>query len=245
MSRRERPRIEFAPHTWPRLDGPAPAAGPEFVPVAVHLAMDRGPAVASVGKADAAGGGSHQPTQILAHAHAQAEAIRRQVREEEAERARQLAAEALRESIAEQVEAFRCAAEGLLEQLRGEHERRIEQIEESCLTLVTAMAEKVIGQRLAEDPAIVLEVVRAALREAGDASQVTVRVSPQDEPLVLEAQGELAAALGGMAGLRVVADESVAPGGCMLDTERGRFDARIQTQLGLLGEQVEQMLKAG
>ncbi len=160
-------------------------------------------------------------------------------------RARQLIDEALRESVREQVAAFERAAEDLTAQMRAAWNQRLADLEQQSVMLVTAMAEKVIARKLDLDDQIVLEVVRTALAEAGDATQVLLRVSAADEPLVRDAQAELLAALASAEDVRVLADDSIGRGGCIVETERGRFDARIETQLQLLGQQVEHMMKAG
>ncbi|MCD6361255.1 MAG: hypothetical protein J7M38_10370 [Armatimonadetes bacterium] len=233
------------PYIWPELDELGEPAEAEFAPVALHrtmtpdMASDRQPE-------DEEPSHPHLQThELVEQARREAEAIRRQVRQEEAERARGILQEMLQQCLDEQVAAFEQAAGDLLEQLRSEMQRRLAELEERSVVLVTAMTEKVIGQRLALDDELVLGVVRNALAEAADAAQVTVRVSPADDELVRAAQSELLATLGQVEQLRVVADESISRGGCIIETERGRFDARIETQLQLLGEHVEELLKAG
>ena len=96
--------------------------------------------------------------------------------------------------------------------------------------------------KLETDDGIVLEVVREALSQAAGANQVTVRVSPADEPLVREAQQQLLTAAGPVDDLQILADEQVLRGGCLVETERGRFDARVDSQLRLLSDEVDRLL---
>jgi len=133
----------------------------------------------------------------------------------------------------------------LLQELREAFEQRLAEIEEEMLSLIAAMAEKVIRRKLEADDEIVLAVVRETLEQAAGANQITVRISPSDEPLVREAQQTLLAALGPVEELQIIADEQIFPGGCLVETERGKFDARIDTQLQLLSEEVDRLLKAG
>lgn len=239
------PAAQAESYLWPDLDRDHPPADAEFVPTALHLVVGP-PSPAPETTRKRTGPALHlEAHELLERARQQADEIRRQVREEEAERARGLAEQALAESVEEQVAAFRQAAEELLVRMREAFEARLAEIEQQSVALVTAMTEKVIGRQLEENEALVLEVVRTALAEAAGAEQVTVRVSPHDDELVRAAQGELVGVLGLVDQLRVVADEGVARGGCIIETERGRFDARIETQLELLGEHVERLLKAG
>lgn len=219
-------------YLWPDLDRRAAAIDAEFVPTALHLVVAPPATVRPESGADPTGPALHlQAHELIERARQEAEQVRRQAREEEAQRARRLADQALRESVEEQVAAFRRAAEELLAQMRQACEERLAKIERQSVTLVTAMTEKVIGRQLEQDDALVLEVVRAALAEAAGAEQVTVHVSPHDDELVRAAQAELVGVLGSVDQLRLVADEGVSRGGCIVETERGRFDARIETQL--------------
>lgn len=232
--------------TWPDLDELSPPIEADFVPVALHRVVGTAADVQRV--ADGVASDSEvtpQASELVAQAHDEADDIRRQVREEEVVRAREAVDEALRETVAEQVAAFEQAREALLVEVREGFAARLSEIESRSVMLVTAMTEKVIGRKLDLDDTIVLDVVRASLSEAADAANLTVRVSPTDEPLVAEAQAELLAALGAVDQFQIVADQSVSRGGCIVETERGRFDARIETQLELLSEQVERLLKAG
>ena len=244
MRREMSEQVQATAWAWPDLDELSPPVEADFVPVALHRVVG----------ADArrvADGGSSDPqvsvqaSELVAQAHDEAAAIRQQAREEEVARARDVVDEALRETVAEQVAAFEQAREVLLAEVRESFAARLSEIESRSVMLVTAMTEKVIGRKLDLDDTIVLDVVRASLNEAADASNLTVRVSPTDEPLVAEAQAELLSALGAVDQFQVVADQSVSSGGCIVETERGRFDARIETQLELLSEQVERLLKAG
>jgi len=231
-------------YAWPDLERQQPTPEPAFVPTSLHL-VAACPARATAVPTSEPGPALHlQAQELVEQARQQAEEIRRQVREEEARRTRAVAEQALRESAAEQVAAFRQAADDLLDRTRRAFEDRLAHIEQQCATLVTAMVEKIIGVQLQQDDRLVVEVVRRALAEATGADQITVRVSPHDEELVRAAQAELLAVLGATGGLQVVADDSISRGGCIVDTERGRFDARIETQLELLSEEAQRLLKA-
>jgi len=178
------------------------------------------------------------------HAGQQAEALRRQAAEQAAEARRRLA-EAVRAVTDQQLAAFQAAREQLLQDLRTAYQHRLGEIEQEMLSLIAAMAEKVVRRKLEADDQVVLEVVRETLAQAAGANQVTVRVSPAEQPLVQEAQQLLLSALGPVDELQIVADDNVLPGGCLVETERGRFDARVDTQLQVLSEELERFLKAG
>ncbi len=232
---------------WPELSEEFELKTAEFVPISLcavvtsggtqHSALRESPATSAQRQAAA--------DRLLESARRQAEEIRQQIKEQAAQEAHQKLEAAVRAVTSEQATAFEQARDRLLQELREAFEQRLAEIEEEMLSLIAAMAEKVIRRKLEADDEIVLAVVRETLEQAAGANQITVRISPSDEPLVREAQQTLLAALGPVEELQIIADEQIFPGGCLVETERGKFDARIDTQLQLLSEEVDRLLKAG
>ena len=176
-----------------------------------------------------------QAEEILAQARSAAEQIHLQARAEAIAKAGQRLEEALEETITEQVSAFEHARDDLLTQVRQRAEAQIAQIEVDLTGLIATMAAKVVRRKIEEEDGLVREVVRDTIAEAAGAKQFTVRICAADEEMVRAAQAELLRAADGAEELVIVADDSIEEGGCIVETERGRFDARISTQLELLG----------
>lgn len=232
---------------WPELGEEFEPSVPEFIPISLHSVVSSDETQGAALRESPATSAERQAAadRLLESARRQAEEIRQQVEEQAAQEAHQKLEVAVRAVTAEQATAFEQARDQLLQDLRDAFEQRLAEIEQEMLSLIAAMAEKVIRRKLEADDEIVLDVVRETLEQAAGANQITVRISPADEPLVREAQQTLLAALGPVEELQIVADEQVFPGGCLIETERGRFDARIDTQLQLLTEEVDRLLKAG
>jgi len=190
-----------------------------------------------------------QADRLLAEARDEAETIRREARaqamaEAMAEAAARLE-EALQARIAEQVEAFGQARAGFLEQIEAATGEHIEGLERELAGLIASMAEKVIRRKVDEDDGVVLDVVRATVAQAAGARRITVRVPAAEEERVRAAQVQLLAATEGADELAIIADPAIGSGGCIVETERGRFDARIETQIDLLGEELGRVLGGG
>lgn len=179
---------------------------------------------------------------LLEEASREAERIREQARVEVMEEMRGRLETALEETVRGQVEAFEGARAALLAQIREAAEERMEQIERDMAGLVSVMAGKVIQRRIADDDDVVRDVVRATIEQAAGAKRFTVRVSPAEEDAVRAAQAELLSAADSPEDLAIVADDVIGAGGCIIETERGRFDARISTQLELLEEEMGRVL---
>ncbi len=106
--------------------------------------------------------------------------------------------------------------------------------ERELVELALAVAGKILAKEIAENPTVVLPIVRAAIDKVRDQEQITVRVHPDDYDLVLAARLELSSLMARDNALSVVADGALKNGDCVVDTPFGTVDARIDTQLELL-----------
>jgi type III secretion protein L len=113
----------------------------------------------------------------------------------------------------------------LLVEARSAAARREAAAETDLRSLAVRIAEKLIARQLQLAPDTVADVVRATLSQARERRRIVVRVSPLDESLVRER-------LGAQVDLRP--DTTVARGGCLVETEVGLIDARLDTQLATL-----------
>jgi flagellar biosynthesis/type III secretory pathway protein FliH len=97
------------------------------------------------------------------------------------------------------------------------------------VALVTKIAERVLHATLADAPERVVPAVRAELARVKRAKHVELRVHPED------AQALRAALARGEsfepAAPSIVADATVARGGCWISSDLGTIDARLEVQL--------------
>lgn len=114
--------------------------------------------------------------------------------------------------------------------------------EREMVELALAVASKILAKEIAENPTVVLPIVRAAIDKVRDQEQVTVRVHPDDYELVLAARLELSSMLSRDNALSVVADGALKSGDCVLDTPYGTVDARIDTQLELVKSALREVM---
>jgi flagellar biosynthesis/type III secretory pathway protein FliH len=129
----------------------------------------------------------------------------------------------------------------LLAAARAAEAGRVAAAEAELRRLAVRIAEKILARELALGPDAVVDVVRAALAAAAERRQLVVRVHPDDVAAVEAARARLAAAHAPHAVLAVRADPQVGRGGCLVDTEVGTIDARLDVQLAA----IEQALLGG
>jgi flagellar biosynthesis/type III secretory pathway protein FliH len=142
--------------------------------------------------------------------------------------------------IAPAVDALAAAAAGVL----ALREELIDGGERRAVELALAIAAKVVGTTVAVSPGAVLEVVAGALRRTTERERLVIEVAPDDLAIVREAVDGLAAQLGGIGRLEVVAERRIGRGGCIVRTGEGEIDATLDRQLERVGELVAQALRA-
>lgn len=129
----------------------------------------------------------------------------------------------------------------LIARARADRDDMLRRDERELLELSLVIAAKVLGRELEVSGAIV-DLVAQALTAARRAKQVRVRLHPDDEPTVRAREPELVVRLDPAVGFALVADADVSRGSCVVETEGGRIDASLDTQLSalrraLLGEE--------
>ena len=199
------------------------------------------------GEVDAESGDVVQsPEDLLLTARQEAEAILTQAREQ-AEAARQ---EAMQQGRAQGLEegrqqskaeflpalvAFAQAGQSLLVL----EEQLFSQLTPELVRLGLAIAEKIIGKQVAEDPDIIATVLERARAELPHANQVRIWLHPEDYQLLSELRPDLVS-IGEIGGRRIEVCETpdLVRGGCRVETEMGVVDASLPVQLQEIGRQL-------
>lgn len=114
--------------------------------------------------------------------------------------------------------------------------------ERQVVELALAVAGKVLAREVAEDPAVILPIVKAALAKVEDQERITIRVHPGCYELVLAARPDLQASLTRANTVTVTADGALKEGDCIVETPFGTVDARIDTQLELVKAALKELM---
>ena len=158
----------------------------------------------------------------------------------EAESRARLAAEEQAEQVIQAQEERLTNAMGALEEgERALHEARVRLFREAApqlMELVLAVVRKIVRTET-EVPGTIAPLVEEMLQRVGHGQHALVRLAPADLGF-LRQQGVLPESEA--RGVRFASDERIAPGGCVVETERGSWDAQVETQL----ERIEEALRA-
>jgi flagellar assembly protein FliH len=117
--------------------------------------------------------------------------------------------------------------EALLTHVADRADEHRQQLLDEVLDLALLVGRQLVGEALAVRRELVLPIVSAALKQLPQASQrVQLLLNPADVELVSTfiASEQLPAAV------RLVADVTIAPGGCRLETEQMEVDATVPSR---------------
>jgi flagellar assembly protein FliH len=131
------------------------------------------------------------------------------------------------------------AAASQLQSMRGD---AAASVEPAAVELALRIAEQALGAWLVVDRAVVVEVVRGALRRLVERDRVLILVNPDDLEVVRDHAARLVGELGGIEHCEVQAERRVRPGGAIVRTAEGEVDATLETKLARAREVLEHEL---
>lgn len=132
------------------------------------------------------------------------------------------------EKVGQAVATLQAQAAHLAELARGD-----------ALDIGFQVARKILETEVRTSPEVLFALVKSAVRRAGDSRRVTLRVCPDDAARLQAGEGQAALDAATAARVEIAADASLAPGDCIVDTDYGQIDGRLDTRLGELRRALE------
>jgi type III secretion protein L len=163
------------------------------------------------------------------------EAARAQAREilEDAGQARQAVLESARsEGYAQGLLEWNAAVAGV----HAARERYFAESEPELIRLAVRIAQKIVAEELRANPQAIVSIARECLKGIRRERFLTLRVAPVDAGFVRSSIGLLREESGHDRSIEVVADAAISSGGCIVESEYGVIDARLETQIRCLEE---------
>lgn len=130
-------------------------------------------------------------------------------------------------SLAQCTEALNAAAEAMA-QARADF---LETLEPQVLEIALLIGRRVLQRELRMDPEVVLGTVRRSLAALTDRQRLRVRVNPADLEALRQHEVTLIEEFTGVEQLEIEGVDDIAPGGCEVHSETMLVDARIETLL--------------
>lgn len=107
----------------------------------------------------------------------------------------------------------------------------IDTAEAQLIEVAILIAKRVVKMLTEKDKGIVIRNIQEALRRIKGRTKITIRVNLDDLEISARHKDEFYQMLDKIEGVTVLEDPNVDVGGCMIETDFGDIDARINTQL--------------
>lgn len=143
--------------------------------------------------------------------------------------------------VSELVEAVRSVAESAL----SEKWSVINSYERNIVDLALEIAKKVVDGQILLKPDTVVGIARKALFIAAEREHIQIRVNPEDVEMIKAHKDDLMASMDGIEKIDVIADRRVKRGGCILETDAGNVDGRLQSQLSHIDDALKGVVSDG
>ncbi len=130
---------------------------------------------------------------------------------------------------------------GAINALSAYRQTLLRQYSEQALELAFALADKITAARGESERQVVIDTINRAIAEIHDTTKIQIRVNPAQVELVRSQLAEVKSASDSTTHIQVEPDERVSPGGCIIETDSGSADARLETQLQALRNRLQEL----
>lgn len=183
-----------------------------------------------------------QAQELVREAEAQAEAIREQARREGYEAGLIEGQRTAREQVHDEAAALLQALRTAVDTAERTREAIIEQARSDILKLALAIAEKIVRREVYTQPDVVLRLLDELLPRWEGVQRLVVRCHPDDAEAISRYLEEIRPSEADAFRVEVRPSESISRGGCVLESQFGQLDARLETRLKQTGRQLLEWL---
>lgn len=173
--------------------------------------------------------------EILSDARVQAEALREAAWQEGFHNGREGGRDAVTLELEAQFRAQKQALQAEVAALTGSigaaRQALWERQEAEMVAFVLEIARKVIKTEVTQNPEIIHAVIANALRRVANKDLIRIKVCPDEAERLRAGREDLLALVDGIKTLEIVDDRRISAGGCVIETNGGTIDAKIETQL--------------
>ena len=146
------------------------------------------------------------------------------------------------ESGAKQAQAVISSLQSTLDQLQNIRVEIHKELEQEVTHLALSIAKKIVCHEIKTTRETVACVAREALARVDNPGKIKIKLNPADLKFINDTQSQFARILHNFDHIRFVAEDSIQSGGCLIETDRGDIDARIEKQFEAIEEAFQAQL---
>lgn len=115
--------------------------------------------------------------------------------------------------------------------------------EAEIVELALSIARKIVGCEIETNPGLIAGVLTQALEKVETHQNVSVRINPKDLDFIKYSDLQVADTIESPEAIKIIEDPAISRGGCLVQTESGEIDARIEKQINVIEEAFREQLK--
>jgi flagellar assembly protein FliH len=117
----------------------------------------------------------------------------------------------------------------------------LEEAESQIVDIIIAVARKVVKTITESHKNIVIEQISEAIQKLKGRAEITIRVNVEDLMMTTKHKKDFIQMVEGIENVKILEDNSVDKGGCIITTDFGSVDARISSQLSELEQKIKEI----
>lgn len=118
--------------------------------------------------------------------------------------------------------------------ISDEKELVIHEAEKEVITLCYLITKKIIKKEIEKDDKVILTIIKESLEFISDETDLVLKLNPEDYNVIKEYEKELISKLKDVKNFKIESDDKITRGGCLLETNSGEVDARLEAKLNEL-----------
>lgn len=126
--------------------------------------------------------------------------------------------------------SIKSEAKAVLAQAEEARREKLAHIKDEVRCLALEIAEKLLNRELQTNAEAVMAIVDEAMQMVGNRPYVLLWVHSRDKQICEKHRDQLLGHLPPKAELQIMADDAVEPGGCVVETDYSKVDARLSTR---------------
>ena len=140
--------------------------------------------------------------------------------------------------LGEKLETLLPALTAMIDQLEAAKQSFLLYWEQSAVKIILAIAAKVIDRQLPEMADVPIRLLREALEIGAGSTSIRIRLNKEDYEASKPRIDLLVREMTRSVQTELVGDESVSPGGCIVETPQGTIDNQIETRLARIEQEL-------
>lgn len=181
-----------------------------------------------------------QAESLLAQAEEDVEMFRLQAKEAGFEAGYQEGLVAGREEALRQAADLVTLLEDTVEEAAQVRASSLQALEDDFLKFSLLLADKIVKKSVSNDISWLTPIIRDSLHALGQVQEIVIRLNPVDYALIKEEEESLRLKV--RAKLQFESDTSINQGGCLIESENGLIDARLEERLGKIARHLMEVL---